>query len=188
MLQEIGFITRQVPVTEDPLRFRKGVYIIGDNFLNFWFRFILPNRSRIEMRDTKDLLDGIMDSMPDHASSPFEQIGMEFLQGIEREGKLPSKFSIWGKWWDRSNKIDIVALNDDQDILLCECKWKKRKADADAIKHLVDTAQKIHWLNDSRKGHFVFISKSGFTGDAVEIANDNGVLLFELKDLENYFR
>ncbi len=51
---------------------------------------------------------------------------------------------------NRSNEIDIVALNDDQDILFCECKWKKRKAD--------------------------------------ELADDNGVLLFELKDLERYFR
>ena len=29
---------RQVPPTEDPLRFRKGVYHIEDNFLNFWCR------------------------------------------------------------------------------------------------------------------------------------------------------
>ena len=187
VLQEIGFITRQVPVTEDPVRFRKGVYIIEDNFLNFWFRFVLPNRSRIELRDTKDLLDSIMDSMPDHVSSPFERIGMEFLQGIEKAGKLPANFSHWGKWWDRLNEIDIVALNDDKDILFCECKWKKRKADADAINHLMDTAQKINWLNDSRKEHFAFISKSGFMRDAVELADDNGVLLFELKDMESYF-
>jgi hypothetical protein len=188
VLQEIGFITRQVPVTEDPVRFRKGVYIIEDNFLNFWFRFVLPNRSRIELRDTKDLLDSIMDSMPDHASSPFEQIGMEFLQGIGRAGKLPAQFPDWGRWWDRLNEIDIVALNcDTQDILFCECKWQKRQSDADAIKHLLETAPTVNWRNADRKEHFAFISKAGFTGKAVELAYDNEVILFELKDMGKYF-
>ena len=188
VLQEIGFVVRKVPVTEDPLRFRKGVYCIEDNFLDFWFRFVLPNRSRIELRDTKDLLDNIMDSMPDHASSAFELIGMEFLQGRGKEGKLPAQFSHWGSWWDKMNEIDIVALNSDTlDILFCECKWQKRKSDAAAIKHLLDTAPQVNWFNKNRKEHFAFISKAGFTRGAIELAKDNGVLMFELKDLDDYF-
>jgi len=79
VLQEIGVVVRQVPPTEDPLRFRKGVYYIEDNFLNFWFRFVMPNRSKIEMRDTDDLLDRIMEAMPGYASRTFECISMEFL-------------------------------------------------------------------------------------------------------------
>ena len=141
-----------------------------------------------ELRDTKDLLDSILVSMPDYASSAFEHIGMEFLQGIRSAGRLPAQFSNWGRWWDRLNEIDIVALNSDTlDILFCECKWQKRKNDADAIKHLLDTASKVNWFNKNRKEHFAFISKAGFTREAVEIAHDNGVLMFELKDLDDYF-
>ncbi len=188
VLQEIGFVVRQVPVTEDPLRFRKGIYSIEDSFLNFWFRFVLPNRSRIELRDTKDLLDSILVSMPDYASSAFEHIGMEFLQGIGSAGRLPAQFSNWGRWWDRMNEIDIVALNSDTlDILFCECKWQKRKIDADTVQHFLDTAPRVNWFNKNRKEHFAFISKAGFTREAVEFARDNGVLLFDLKDMDDYF-
>lgn len=188
VLQEIGFVTRQVPVTEDPLRFRKGVYSIEDNFLNFWFRFVLPNRSRIELRYTKDLLDSILVSMPDYASSAFEHIGMEFLQGKGSAGRLPAQFSHWGRWWDRMNEIDIVALNSDTlDILFCECKWQKRKIDANAVQHLLDTAPQVNWFNKNRKEHFAFISKAGFTREAVELARTNRMLLFELKDMKDYF-
>jgi len=188
VLQEIGIVMRLVPVTEDPLRFRKGVYSIEDNFLNFWFRFVLPNRSRIELRDTKDLLGNIIDSMPDYASATFEQIGMEFLQGMERAGRLPAHFSQWGRWWDRESEIDIVALNrETRDIFFCECKWQKRKIDTDEIKHLLDKAPLVNWFGENRKGHFAFISKAGFTREAVEFAQDNGVLLFELKDMDDYF-
>jgi AAA+ ATPase superfamily predicted ATPase len=189
VLHEIGLVTRQVPITEDPLKFRKGVYVIEDNFLKFWFRFVLPNRSRIELRDTKDLLKNILDSLPDYASETFEHIGSEFLQEISRSGKLPAKFTHWGKWWDRLNEIDIVAINDDTlNILICECKWKKRKADADAIKHLLDKAPNVKWFNENRKEHLAFISKAGFTGEAVRIADENGVMLFDLKDMERYYR
>jgi AAA+ ATPase superfamily predicted ATPase len=188
VLQEIGFVIRMVPVTEDPLRFRKGIYSIEDNFLNFWFRFVLPNRSRIELRDTKDMLDTIMDSMPDYASTTFELIGMEFLQGMGRAGKLPAQFPRWGRWWDRKNEIDVVALNRDTlDILFCECKWQKRKIDSDIIKHLLDKAPMVNWFNENRNEHFAFISKAGFTREAVEFAKDNSVLLFNLNDLDDYF-
>jgi hypothetical protein len=188
VLQQIGFVTRMVPVTEDPLRFRKGVYSIEDNFLNFWFRFVLPNRSRIELRDTKDLLDSILVSMPDYASSAFEYIGMEFLQGMGAAGRLPAQFSQWGRWWDRMNEIDIVALNSDTlDILFCECKWQKRKIGADAVQHLLDTAPQVNWYNKNRKEHFAFISKSGFTREAVEFARTTNVILFELKNMKDYF-
>jgi len=117
------------PVTEDPMKFRKGVYCIEDNFLEFWFRFVLPNRSRIELRDTKYLLDNILDALPDYASTTFESIGSEFLQGMGRSGKLPATFTHWGKWWDRMNEIDIVALNNDTlDILSASVSGKKEKA------------------------------------------------------------
>ncbi len=186
VLQEIGIVLRHVPVTEDPLRFRKGVYGIEDNFLNFWFRFVLPNRSRIELRDTKDLLANIMDSMPDYTSTTFERIAMEFLQGLG--GRLPAQFSQWGMWWDRENEIDVVALNrENLDILFCECKWQKRKVDTEVIKHLLNKAPLVKWFNEKRKEYFAFISKSGYTREAVEFAQDNGVLLFALKDMEDYF-
>ena len=170
------------------LKFRKGVYVIEDNFLKFWFRFVLPNRSRIELRDIKNLLKNILDSLPDYASETFEHIGSEFLQEMSRSGKLQAIFTQWGKWWDRLNEVDIVAINDDTlDILICECKWKKRKADADAIKHLLDTAPNVKWFNDNRKEHFAFISKAGFTEEAIRIADENGVLLFDLKDMDKYY-
>ncbi|MBU4492035.1 MAG: hypothetical protein KKD69_06190 [Euryarchaeota archaeon] len=66
-------------------------------------------------------------------------------------------------------------------------KWQKRKIDADEIQHLLYKAPLVNWFNENRKEHFAFISKAGFTREAVEFAQDNGVLLFELKDMDDYF-
>ena len=46
----------------------------------------------------------------------------------------------------------------------------------------------MNWFDRERKEHFAFISTAGFTIRAVEFARDNGVLLFELKDMGDHFR
>ena len=49
VLQELGLVKRETPVTErTPQKSRKGLYKIADNYVKFWFRFVLPNRSLIE--------------------------------------------------------------------------------------------------------------------------------------------
>ena len=188
VLQEIGVVVRQVTPTEDPLRFRKGVYCIEDNFLNFWFRFVMPNRSRIEMRDTNDLLYSIMAAMSGYASRTFENISMEFLQAVTAKGRLGVRFTRWGRWWNRENEIDVVALdNDSHDILFCECKWQNRMIGVDVIRQLLDKAPLVKWFNGVRNEHYAVIAKAGFTKKAVAFAKDKGVLLFDLRDMERYF-
>ena len=185
VLQEIGLVIRQVPVTKDPQRFRKSIYYIEDNFLNFWFSFVFPNRSSIELRDTKDLLKKIINLMPGYTSLTFEKISIEFLRGLDAIGKLPVHFTQWGKWWDRENEIDVVAINNETiDILFCECKWQIRKTGINIIQQLIDKAQLVQWSTKKRQEHFVIISKSGFTKKAVEFAQQNNVLLFDINDID----
>ncbi len=112
-----------MPPTEDLLRFRKCLYHIEDNFLNFWFRFVMPNRSKIEMSDTDDLLDNIMEAMPVYASRTFESISMEFLQAVAAEGMLGARFTRWGRWWDRENEIEVVQWGEER-ALCCGLKGR----------------------------------------------------------------
>lgn len=48
-LIDLDVLERQVPVTEgNPDKRKKSLYYIKDNFLQFWFRFLLPNLSYLE--------------------------------------------------------------------------------------------------------------------------------------------
>lgn len=47
VLRELRLIEREVPVSEDPLRSRKGRYRIADRFLGFHFRHLQPNLSLV---------------------------------------------------------------------------------------------------------------------------------------------
>ena len=57
-LSELGFIEKQVPVTEkNAEKTRKGLYFISDNFLRFWFRYVYPYKGELELDNTQISLD-----------------------------------------------------------------------------------------------------------------------------------
>ena len=106
VLQEIGLVIRQVPVTKDPQRFRKSIYYIEDNFLNFWFSFVFPNRSSIELRDTKDLLNNIM-----------KKINLIFLFSILMQFSWAQNSLELNKWKiTNPEKINLPAFSDIENI------------------------------------------------------------------------
>ena len=49
ILENIGFVQEEIPVTKKEKKFRGKHYLIKDSFLEFWFKFINKNRSLIEM-------------------------------------------------------------------------------------------------------------------------------------------
>jgi len=55
-LMELDILQRIVPVTEtNPAKSKKGLYIIKDNFIRFWFQFVYPYRNYLE-RDNTDMV------------------------------------------------------------------------------------------------------------------------------------
>lgn len=171
ILQTLGLVSKIVPVTEDEDRFRGAVYRITDNFLRFWFRFVFPNRSQIELHDTAGLQEQIRSSMKSsHIPFVFEDVSRELLAG--RQSLLPFEFSKMGNWWGayrdkgtnerKTAEIDIVALNEKTGkILFAECKWRDLKL-ADAVKILDELKKKsefVSWKNDDREEYFGIIAR-----------------------------
>ncbi len=49
-LTELGLVRREMPFGTSPRDSKRPLYRIADPFLRFWFRFLEPNRSRLEAR------------------------------------------------------------------------------------------------------------------------------------------
>ncbi|MDL5503636.1 MAG: ATP-binding protein, partial [Candidatus Methanoperedens sp.] len=78
-LERLEYIDKIIPVTEFK-RSKKTTYKIRDNFINFWFKFIYPNRSYIEEGNYgkfKEILDKYFEK---HVSFAFEGVCMDFLR------------------------------------------------------------------------------------------------------------
>lgn len=98
-------------------------YMIEDNFLAFWFRFIYKNRSSIEI--------GNFEYVRSIAERDFNVFSGPFLEKYFNEKlALTREYSAIGRYWEKGNKneIDIVAVNErDRRLLFAEVKRNKLK-------------------------------------------------------------
>lgn len=183
ILGKLHIIRRELPITEkNPERSKKGIYKIDDPFFRFWFRFVLPNVSKIEEDVERAYDDDIHPFIEQFVSFSFEDVCKEFLVELNKnkQNGLPLRFTRIGSWWHRDNEIDIVALNEDtKEILFAECKWQNKKVGIKVYDELKEKSGLVKWNNEERKEYFALFSKVGFTPG---LKNEE-VLLYELKDI-----
>jgi len=152
-LIEVGFIKRQVPITEN-IKSRKGRYFISDNFLKFWFRFIYPNLSSLEEGIFNQNL--IKKNYNTYLGNIFENVCKEFLINTK-----PIEFTKIDKWWEKDKEIDLIATNSEtKQILFVECKWKDKVNAEKILRNLKEKAKFVNWKRDSRKESYCIIARS----------------------------
>ncbi|SHJ33752.1 hypothetical protein SAMN02745751_02323 [Dethiosulfatibacter aminovorans DSM 17477] len=180
VLMDLDLIARIVPVTEvNPDKSKSGLYFLCDNFIEFWFKFIYPYRSQIEMGDFDYVTERIREGfVQNHVSYVYEDVCRQSLWELSRENRLPFKIIRNGKWWNRTEEIDIVALNDQTcDLMAGECKFTNNKVDVDVFYRLVDKTGMIDWKREGRKVWYVVFSISGFTDRLLELAEEREDLM-----------
>jgi len=115
-LLELEFIKKERPYGEPPSS-RKTRYYLKDNFLKFWFRYIFPNLSQIELGLFS--IEKIKELYPVYLGFIFEEVVFQYLIKIK-----PFEFSNIGRWWWRNIEIDLIAFDDrSKTATFVECKW-----------------------------------------------------------------
>ena len=128
---------------------RSNKYLIEDNFLNIWFRFIYKYRSAVEIGNL-EYVHGIVERDYDVYSGIV-------LEKYFRAKMVDSKqFSdIQGYWNNKGeNEIDIVAVNDyEKRLLFCEVKRNKQKISLPLLeKKAIDIVRKYQDYDIRYKG------------------------------------
>lgn len=135
--KEYSLIVRNKPMFSKPGS-RRARWSLNDNYLRFWFRFIYPNQSLIEM--------GRFDLLREYIDKNYEQYSGLILEKYFRE-KISESFRVTeiGSYWDSKgeNEIDIVALNDlDKTSIIAEVKRNAKKIDMVKLETKVKSIQK----------------------------------------------
>ena len=176
---ELDIVEKKVPITEDnPKKSKKGLYFIKDNFLKFWFRYVFPNQSYLEIENRKFVLDKIRSDFKLYVSTVFEDICAEKLWEI----KFPFMIKKCGKWWDKNTEIDVVALGENE-IIFGECKWSKKHIGINILEELKEKSKQVSWKKNTRKEYFILFSKSGFSIELSKLSEKkNNVFLMDVED------
>ena len=159
-LIELEIIYKEVPITEKlPNKSKKGLYFIKDNFFRFWFSYVLPYRSQLELGNTNYAMVKIKENFSGFIAKVYEDLSVEYT--LKNYPLLKA-----GRWWSKDEEIDVVGVGEEF-ILVGECKYSNKKVGIDILEQLERKSEKIE-LNLPIKYYLLF-SKSGFTKDLLEI-------------------
>jgi len=180
ILQEMRLVSRRVPATEtQPAKSKKGIYEFTDPFLRFWFRYVQPNIGSLELGLADAVLaERVRPTFAAFAGRAFEQAARDYVARLARANALPFVPDRIGSWWDRQAEIDVMAVGEDeQAILLGECKWSPRPLGTNILKELQAKAGKLPAIDLNSRVSYALFSKSGFTPELRKLARQQGVLL-----------
>lgn len=135
--KEYSLIGRNKPMFAKP-ESRKARWNIRDNYLRFWFRFIFPNQSLIEM--------GRYELLREYIETHYEQYSGLLLEKYFRERTAEKeRVTNVGSYWDNKgeNEIDLIALNGlDNTAIVAEIKRNPRKIDMPLLERKAQTIKK----------------------------------------------
>lgn len=124
-----SLISKNKPLFSKP-ESRKARWVIIDNYLRFWFRFIVPNQSLLEMGRHDLLREYIENNYVQYSGLLLEKYFREKMAERERVTEI-------GNYWDTKgqHEIDLIALNTlDKTATVVEIKRNPQNINLSALK------------------------------------------------------
>lgn len=129
MEKDFSVISQRRPIFSRPSS-KQVKYVIEDNFLSFWFRFIYKYQNLIEAGNMEYLRKIIERDFPTFSGLMLERYFKEMYVEARQYTNI-------GGFWDRKgkNEIDLIAVNDfEQTIEFAEIKRNPERIDWGALK------------------------------------------------------
>ena len=181
ILINLDILEREVPVTEEnPEKSKKGQYKIKDNYINFWFKFIYPNKSFIEIGEEEIVMKKIKENFVDnYVPFIYEDICKEKMWNMNLNGDFEIIYDKIGRWWNSKEEIDLVGIDTtSNNIIFGECKYYlNKKMDIDIYYNLKEKAKQVSWKKESRIERYILFSINGYTEKLLKLAKKEANLI-----------
>jgi len=181
-LERLRLVEREVPVTEDKPKSRRGRYRILDPLFRFWFRFVYGNEDRYERLGADAYETVIEPELADFVSGAFEMRCQDILPALYPE----TMFTDIGRWWYNEYEVDVVGLAADGTMVTGECKFTSAPLDYSALTSLESHTEEIRWSPDGAdvEHEYALFARNGFTQSVHDSAADRDDLqLFDLEQI-----
>lgn len=154
-LIDLGFLEKDVPFGIDEKNAKKSLYKIADPFMAFYYQFVVPNRSFIELNRRLPIDQALDTHFSEYVSMQWEKMCRDAVTGNLVNGVVYGKAKRWwGSVLNEAKKaeqveFDVVAESIDKKYLLVgECKWTTQENGKQLTAELLRKAKLLPFAND----------------------------------------
>ncbi len=162
LLIDLGYVRRETPFNTSVKSTKKSLYKISDPFMNFYFSFVVPNKSRLEYGLIDQVFNEINGKFNQYVSEIWEELCRDAVPRLKIEGKTfnPAK-RWWGNGIDRNPmEIDVVAESTDKStILIGEVKWSDHISIQKIINELKAKIENVPFIENRKVVKVLFLKR-----------------------------
>ncbi|MBT3274965.1 MAG: hypothetical protein HN368_17555 [Spirochaetales bacterium] len=179
-LVELGYVRREVPFGENPRSSKRTLYSLKDPFLQFYFHFVQPNQSVLEMGITEPVEALLRTDFSAHTAGIWEDLARHSVPFLNVGGL---QWGIATRWWGTgangsAQEFDVVAESlDGRNVLVGEVKWQAN--DSQAERHAADLRHRISnapFIRGRSVVPALWLRRSGTTQPTIETILPDDVL------------
>ncbi len=187
-LTETGIVERQQAITEEHNK-KKTRYILTDEMLRFWYRFIPEAMDAIEIGQGRLYYErSVKPLIPSFMGSVFEKMCRQYTLEAGISGAFACTVTRIGTWWGTNPErreetdIDVVGLDKARrEAVIGECKFRHETTDRKVYEALKERHALLH--EGYRVVQYLLFSASGFSDWLVREAESGPLKLIRLEDL-----
>lgn len=166
-LRDLGYIRREVPFGDNEKSSKKGIYRINDNLLSFYYRFVSPYNSLLELGRYTIVNEVIHAQFNQLVGDTWEYMCRQYVSGnIVNDVVYKEASRWWGKVYNAHNKesemaeIDVVAESmDKRHILIGECKWTQQEDPVRLLHRLQRLVPALPFIKKGQQVQFALFLK-----------------------------
>lgn len=174
-LQKLRYIEERRPLAGNG----SPSWTVADPFFRFWFRYVYPNRSRLQRGRVDEVCDAILTDIDNHMGPVFEQVCRDWAGRYSGDPVFTAAEEIGGAWTRTHDvEVDLVARGRRGIIAVGSCKWSTQ-ADAHDLDRLVELRGGLRGAGAAA----LYVFARGFHKSLIERAEAAEVKLISAADL-----
>lgn len=143
--------------TEGSANVQKGIYRIRSRFMHFYYKFIYPYMSALEMQGAEFFYNShIEQELKPYVAEYFKAVCREHMEKQNEAKELPFVYDRAGEWVGKEGNIDMIVQDEETHTMLVLCNYEKPIMSYEDYERLLYCASKARLRVD-----FIFLYSIG---------------------------
>lgn len=183
-LIDLGFLEREIPFGVDVKNNKKSLYKIADPFLAFYYQFVVPNRSFIELDRKLPIEETLKTQFIKYIGLQWEKMCRDTVTGNIINNVIYGKAARWwGSVLNEEKKpeqieLDVVSESLDKKYLLVgECKWTNPENSKQLITELIRKAKLLPFATNRIIVPILFLKTKPIDFTGTKTLENGGIIM-----------